>query len=170
MEKEWCSERCHKFIDYVIGNLETDKGMGARLRRADNPSTEYQSWEYLAPFGVNLEQEWERKAFATIGAALARSKAKKDGELGIGRAIASVYEDKNKDTQAKARLRRLLACDSSEEICNILRPLLRLIASRGVTLCHARLLQEVLYFSDKIKARWARDFFNTPSADNRTEG
>jgi CRISPR system Cascade subunit CasB len=159
MEKEQ-EDRSQAFISHVISRMENDRAMGARLRRADNPATEYQSWEYLAPFGVNLEHPRERKAFATVAAALARVKPKSDGTLGIGRAIAAVYDEGKDSDQAKARLRRLLACVSSEEACDILRPLLRLIASRGAAVCHARLLRDLLSFSERTRERWAQDFFN----------
>jgi len=52
MEKEQRADRTQAFISHVITRMKDDRGMGARLRRADNPATEYQSWEYLAPFGV----------------------------------------------------------------------------------------------------------------------
>lgn len=166
MEKERREDRCQAFISHVISRMKNDKAMGARLRRADNPATEYQSWEYLAPFGVNLEHARERRAFATVGAALARAKPDHDGTLGIGRAIASVYADGIANPQAKARLRRLLACASSEEACDVLRPLLQLIASRGAALRYdqlgyAQLLRDLLYFSEKTRERWARDFFGS---------
>ncbi len=151
------------FVAFVLKRCQQDKGEAARLRRADNPATEYQSWEILSAFGVDLEKPWERLPFACIAASLARSKRELDGDCGIGRALAGCYEDGNESDQARARLRRLLACDSVEEACRILRPLLSLIESRGrYPLSHARLLDELLRFhwdDQSIKARWAQDFY-----------
>ena len=82
---------------------------------------------------------------------------------GIGRAIAKCYDDGNQSDQAKAKLRRLLACDSVEEACRILRPLFSLIASRGnSSLNYARLLEQLLKFhweSERIKSQWAQEFY-----------
>ena len=151
------------FVAFILRRCQQDKGEAARLRRADNPATEYQSWETLALFGVDLEKPWERMPFACVAAALARDKIEQDGSHGIGRALAGCYEDGNQSDQARARLRRLLACDSVEEVCRILRPLLSLISSRGrLPLNHARLLDELLRFhwrAEDIKARWAQDFY-----------
>ena len=169
MGKEQRQDRCQAFINHVVEKVENDRAMGARLRRADNPATEYQSWEYLAPFGVNLEYPRERKAFATVAAALARAKPNADGILGIGRAIASIYDNGKDNPQAKARLRRLLACTSSEEACDILRPLLRLVASKGEAVCYTQLLRDLLYFSERTKEHWAQDFFNSASSKNQDE-
>ena len=37
--------RDQRFVETVISCCDSDKGMAARLRRADNPATEYQCWE-----------------------------------------------------------------------------------------------------------------------------
>jgi CRISPR system Cascade subunit CasB len=65
-------------------------------------------------------------------------------------------------------LRRLLACDSVPDACRILRPLLSLIESRGISgLDYAGLLNDLLWFSHddsqtRIKARWAQKFYGKP--------
>jgi len=173
MEKEQRQDQCQAFVNFVIDGMDGDRGsdraMRARLRRADNPLTEYQSWEYLVRFGVNLEDTCRRKAFATIGAALARAKPKGDGKLGIGRAIASAYDDGSDAPQAKARLRRLLACASSEEACDILRHQLRFIASKGEGVCYVRLLRDLLWFSGKTKEQWAQDFYTYTTSETQEE-
>jgi CRISPR system Cascade subunit CasB len=80
-----------------------------------------------------------------------------------GRALASCYEDVSKSKQAKAKLRRLLACQSTKEVCNILRPLLSLIESKShLPLDFSKLLSELMYFQfnkEKVKAAWAQDFY-----------
>jgi CRISPR system Cascade subunit CasB len=155
-------------IDRVNGN-NPDTAFGAIMRRADNPATEDQSWEYLTKW-CDLEKSWERKTFALIGAAIAHAKPKGDGGIGIGKAIAWCYSDEgtyngNEKSGAKAKFRRLLACDTIEEACAILRPLLRLIDSREVRVKYAGLLQDLLSSNDRfnewIKPRWAKDFYNT---------
>jgi CRISPR system Cascade subunit CasB len=160
------------FVEMVIGRLNgenPDTAFGSALRRADNPATEYQSWEYLANRNwCDIEKSWEWKPFVLIGAALARAKPENDGNLGIGQAIARCYSDEgtyngNEKDGAKAKLRRLLACDTTEEACDILHPLLSLIDSRKIPLNYARLLQELLdsnkWSLTHIKPRWAKDFY-----------
>jgi CRISPR system Cascade subunit CasB len=167
MEKEQGRDRCQAFISHVISKMDTDKAIGARLRRADNPATEYQSWEYLVPFGVNLEHARERRAFGTVAAALAHAKPEADGKLGIGGAIAAAYDGDSENKQAIARLRRLLACTSSEEACDILRPLLRLVASRGAAVSYTQLLRNLLCFSERTREHWAQDFFRSAASETQ---
>lgn len=162
------------YVNYIISRCK-DNGIRAALKRADNPATEYQSWEVLAGFQINLAFENQRLAYATIGAAIARAKIENNGATKIGYAIARCYDDGNASDQAKAKLRRLLACDSVAEACRILRPLLDLIDARGNTsVDYAALLNDLLWFSNdesqiRIKARWAQDFYGQPSAGATNE-
>lgn len=157
------------FVDYIIKRCQADNGLRAALKRADNPATEYQCWEVLAGFNINLEHDNQRIPYATIAAAIARTKAEKNGTIKIGQAIARCYEDGNASDQAKAKLRRLLACDSVPEVCRILRPLFSLIEAKGnIVLDYAALLNDLLWFShdesqNRIKARWAQDFYGKPA-------
>ncbi len=159
--------RGQSFMEFVLARMKKDNAFGAALRRADNPATEYQSWEYLAAW-CDIDKDWERQPFAAVAAAIARAEPASDGFLGIGKAIAECYEDRNKSDSAKSKLRRLLACDSAAEACVILRPLLSLIASHGVRLCYGQLLNELIYFGDgeKIKATWAVDFYGRRENDS----
>ena len=164
------SDRSVSFVNYVIEQINTDKGkgFGAKLRKADNENTEYQSWEILSRW-VNLEWESDRKAFALVGASLARSKPSEDGKHSIGEALRMVHV-KDKDigdiekSSSALRLRRILACKEKDELMDILKPVIRYVESNGLLLHHARLLDEILWFNkdasrEKTRARWARDFF-----------
>lgn len=113
---------------------------------------------------VDLTKSAERLPFCLVTAAIAKAKILKNGGLGLGAAIAACYDEGNKSNQAKSKLRRLLACDSTEELCSVLRSLLRLIESKSAhDLDYARLLDDLLKFhkdGQKIKAKWAENFYN----------
>lgn len=76
-------DRAERFVNGVIEQCQEDKGLAARLRRADNPATEYQSWEFLASYGIDLEKEWQRLPFVIVAAALAKAKVKRNGNLSL---------------------------------------------------------------------------------------
>lgn len=144
-----------------------DTAFCAAMRRADNPATEYQSWEYLSRW-CDLDRERDRRPFAVVAAAIARDKPKADGVLSIGKAVSRSYSDDGQDNghtkdAAKAKMRRLLACSSVEEACAILRPLLGLVASRGGDVNYSALLDDLLTsderFCEWIKPKWANDFY-----------
>ncbi|SCX10059.1 CRISPR-associated protein, Cse2 family [Nitrosomonas eutropha] len=164
--------REENFVNYLLVRMQQDKGMAARLRRADNPATEYQSWEFLAGFGIDLEKEYQRLPFVTVASALAKAKADRNGSLKLGQAIAACYADGNQSDQAKAKLRRVLACDELPELCRILRPILTLIDSRVTQpldyVCLLQQLRRFAFDAQKSKVQWAQEFYDR-SADRQAE-
>lgn len=164
-------DKAASFVGHVLSRCQDDKGFAARLRRADNPATEYQSWDLLASFGIPLEYDHPRLAYQTIAASIARAKVTTNGNLTLGRAIAACYDDGNNSDQAKARLRRLLACDDAAELCRILRGQLSLIDSKaGYAIDYQRLLKQLLAFNfdaQRIKAQWAQEFYG--KADDKPD-
>ena len=154
------------FVQYIIEKCAQDTGTAAALRRADNASTEYQCWEILLRFGVDIEKDWERRPFATIAAAVARAKPKANGDVPFMTALARAYGADTADDEkgpAASRLRRLLACTTTEECCRILRPMFSLVESKGQGgVDFGRLLDDLIWFgvnADRIKTRWASDFY-----------
>ena len=162
--------KSQQFVKFIIELIHKDNGAAAALKRADNPATEYQSWEYLArlPF-IDIDKDYERLPYATIACAMAKAKAEQNGSVRIGAAIAHCYDDGNNSEQAKAKLRRLLACDSIEETCRVLRPLFSLIHSKaGIQLDYADLLQDLYWFHNndqRVKSKWAQNFYRHYSTD-----
>jgi CRISPR system Cascade subunit CasB len=160
--------KSENFVNFIIELIHKDTGATAALKRADNPATEYQSWEYLARF-IDIEKDYQRLPYATIASALAKAKAEHNGTVMIGEAIARCYDDGKDSEQAQAKLRRLLACDSVEETCRVLRSLFSLINSRAeIQLDYAALLQDLSWFnadSQRTKAKWAQNFYRHYSID-----
>lgn len=159
--------RDHRFVDAIVLRCTENKGLAARLRRADNPATEYQSWDVLGALGIDLERDYQRLPHVVVAAAIAKSKATSNGNLTLGCAIADCYDDGRESNQAKMRLRRLLSCDDLTEACRILRPILSLIDSKvGRPLDYVRLLRQLRSFpshSQSIKAQWAQEFYGQPT-------
>jgi CRISPR system Cascade subunit CasB len=158
-----------RFITAAIELCQRDKGAAAHLRRADNPATEYQSWEYLAGWGVDLEKPWQRLPYTTLAAAIARAKPEHNGKLPLAQAIAYCYDEGKQSDQARAKLRRLLACDTLEELCLILRASLRLIESRvSQPLDYLALLNDLVWYHhnpEAVRSRWAQQFYRRHESD-----
>lgn len=162
-----------KFVDTVIAQCLKDKGLAARLRRADNPAMEYQSWELLGSLsylGIDLEVDYKRIPYVTVASAIAKAKAERNGTLSLGRAIAACYEDGRDSAQAKARLRRLLASSELAEVCRLLRPVLTLIDSKvGQPVDYIRLLRQLRFFGHRTKTQWAQEFYGQPAPVDKQE-
>lgn len=151
------------FVNSLIERMQSDHGFRARFSRADNPATEYQCWEHLVAFNIDLDKNYLRLPYTTIGAAISKARLVSDGNAGIGKSLASCYPDGNKSDQAKSKLRRLLACNTVEEVCRILRPLLSFISSNAnAPICFRKLLNDLVWFNrsgQRVKEQWAQDFY-----------
>lgn len=148
-----------RFVATVLSRCLDDRGFAARLRRADNPDTEDQSWGVLTGLGVDINREAHYLPHALVGAALSRLKSDTDGDLDLGQALHDCFKEGD---QGEARLRRVLACDSLGETVSVLRPVLRLIGARDVPLAYAALLDDLLHFPmrwERLRRRWASSFY-----------
>ncbi|WP_028975134.1 type I-E CRISPR-associated protein Cse2/CasB [Spirochaeta cellobiosiphila] len=152
-------ERCHG---------SQDKGYRAKLRKGENPNTEYYCWDILSSY-VNLEYPDDRRVYALIGADIANRDVTVDGEYGLGEALAMAYQDhehsKDDTGPGGARLRRLLACQNRKDLLLVLPSLLHLLRSKGITINHSRLLEEVFWFDredsrERTRSLWAKQFYH----------
>lgn len=151
------------FVNYIISKCEKSSGDASKLRKADNPSLEYQAWEVLGRVGINIEKDFIRIPHILVANMIAKAKAKSNGSMKLGQAIARCYEDGNNSDQASMRLRRILACSDINELALVFRSIYSLIISRGVaSLDYARILSQLksfCYDPDRIKTQWAQEFY-----------
>lgn len=159
--------RNEAFVNFIFQKVHQEKnaGFAAKMKKADSETTEVQSWELLARW-TNIENRRQTKIYGLIGSAVARSKSEANGNYGLGKALLFTIADKTEieKSSAAARLRRILACQDGMELVRILRPTLRYLESKEVSLDYSRLLEEILWFDndasrDRTRARWAGEFF-----------
>ncbi len=164
---------CEHFIRWMLDRLGDsprvrDNGAIARLKRADSPDQAPQAWDILFRLGIS---PGDFTPCLLVGSALCRKGDAVDGPASLGLALASCYDDRE---QGDMRLRRLLSCTGSKELCSILRPRLGFINARAKQkLCHARLLHELLTFDspssrEHIKLRWTQDFWSVTEEDEKS--
>lgn len=163
----------YAFVNSVISRIKNDDtAFRAAMTRADNPQIEYQAWRYLIELGkVDLKIEWQRRAYALVGAAIARERPPKDGSQSLGEALKMCCIKPGKvDDSVDSRFRRILACDSREELITVLRQIIRYVQNNEkVSLKYGKLLSDILFFRDDIKRKWAEDFYPKKSEDSDAE-
>jgi len=158
---ESISEKASKeqrFVEHLIQSVQTRPAERGAWRRADNPDTEHICWEHLANW-CDLENARDRIAFATIGAAIAKTMPRANGSMPFGQALAASYENGNQNDSAKMKLRRLTAASTQLEACRLVRPLLSYISSRGKPIDYVGTLRGLRFFGEKTKLQWASQFY-----------
>ena len=152
-------DNVQSFLEYALKICKTNPRARAAFRRAANPATEFYSWEFLAGW-CNLENDKERKIYGLFASFIANAMPSRvDNGVGIGRGIRQAYGGDVENTAALAKMRRLLACRNWEEAVSMLWRILLLLASKGVSLNLVSAMRDLFYFGEKVKVRWANDFY-----------
>lgn len=155
------------YVEYVIRRAKkakternrSDAAFCAVMRRAANPNTESAAWEYMVPF-CDIGVDRIRRAFALVGAAIASEAPDADGSASVGQAFKSICRDEDDEEREGRRLRRLLACETTEEAVDVLRPMVRYVQDNAaVKISYSRLLQDLCYWGERTRIAWTKDFY-----------
>ena len=172
-----CPKPDHTLIAFLLELKEADdRGTLAMLRGALSslPERQRRAWRVLARFGgiPDRDVHWA-EAVRTVAGLLAHSKMqhKRDGKS-FGKACTALLGDDERKSLWKAdqpgpvsrRVQHLLAA-SREEIGDRVCLLGRRLAVEGTSLDFSRLLDDLCYWGDKVKARWAADFWGANAVD-----
>ena len=158
------------FVDYVIRRVKnkSDTAFRAAMRRGSNPAMESAVWEYLIPY-CDIGIDRIRHAFALVGAAIASDAPESDGAASVGRALRSICKNDDDVDRESRRLRRLLSCETTDELVGVLRPMMHYIQDNAVSgLSYSRLLNDLCYWNEHTRIKWTQDFFykqSTPEED-----
>ena len=167
----------HALIKFLLElKAADDRGPLATLRGALSslPERQRRAWRVLARFGgiPDRDVHWA-EAVRTVAGLLAHPKMqhKRDGKS-FGKACTALLGDDERKSLWKAdqpgpvsrRVQHLLAA-SREEIGDRVCLLGRRLAVEGTSLDFSRLLDDLCYWGDKVKARWAADFWGANAVD-----
>jgi len=141
-----------------------DRGKAAALRRGLSPGTVMDAWPVVHGLGGEIGQAGEC-VFVDIAALFAchpvESSHRNFGETarriaqGDGKEIAESFE---------RRFRRLLACDSAEDLTGQLRSWIRLASNKKTGVNYESLFADLWNwprYADEIRVKWARAFWQS---------
>ncbi|OGV64081.1 MAG: type I-E CRISPR-associated protein Cse2/CasB [Lentisphaerae bacterium RIFOXYB12_FULL_65_16] len=148
-------ENATRFIAFLQQRYRGDRGALANLRAALSETRRYRAWPLLGGFhGAIGNPAFE--TVAALWAADADSHASDSADLGD--ALRKLSGEHN---SFDGRFRRLLTCDR-DEIAERVAPVVRAAQAKGVPVNYARLLSDLLCWSDDAKLRWAKSFWGAP--------
>jgi CRISPR type I-E-associated protein CasB/Cse2 len=161
-------KRKKEFIQYLVSHRE-DKAMMADLRRGFSLSMEYRAWPYIASW-CDITDEKERRAYVTVGAGFGLiGETSEKGNMGsVFLEIVRGSEKNRKRMESfDARFRRCLFLDSSEELCPFIAGIIRAAKHREVKINFHQLLIDLIEWGEKVKVRWASNFWGEEKTDLR---
>ena len=151
-----------------------DRGMLAALRRGISAASEHQAWPHIAPY-CNLSEPKQRAVWLVVAAAAATLAP--DGLVRTGRgvgnfgvtlrklAFGSTGEKGEKAlTSFEARFRRLLTCQTTEEICRHVSGVIRAASAKGVAVDLEQFFGDLMKWEQTqeptTKVRWAQTYWS----------
>lgn len=146
----------------ALRRIEDDRGKMAALRRGLSEGTQRAAWPVIASLGMDIGNQ----AAITVAGLFAThpvvSNARSLGQTCRFIAVDSGLASDIPESFDK-RFRRLIACDTVEEVSGQLSAWIRLAKSKGVGVNYAELYNDLYWWSkdaDKKRIRWARDFWS----------
>ena len=165
---EEVKERATKLLS-DLGKLKEDRGAMANLRKGLSEATEDRAWPWIARW-CNLQDDRSRAIYTAVSAAFAiHSEVVAEGNLGstLRRIAAGGGRGGDGLSSFDARFRRLLACDTTEEVCLRVGEVVRAAKQKGVPLNYVQLFQDLWWWNGgKPKVAWAAQFWGA----NKEEG
>jgi len=141
--------------------LSQDRGSLSHLRRYWSESTMHYAYPILGRLGVPDR----RRPDAITAALFSMSPHHKLGAVNIGTACRKLAGENGMESMEK-HFRRLLACESLEEVADRLSRLFKRMDRESILLDYNRLMWDLRNWDKKasdIKARWAMDFWQAPA-------
>jgi CRISPR type I-E-associated protein CasB/Cse2 len=153
-----------RLIDDTEGR--NNRGNRAALRRYWSPTTRPQAFPMLGQLGALTD---DRKAILT--ALYAEHPEHQEGQY-LGKAALKLGDRKDGNHPYDHHFRRLLACDSLDDLAQQLHRLVKRLQREGIALDYAELHKNLNFwanYSESVKVRWAADFWQAPMAQIQTE-
>ena len=156
-----------RFLEYLQSQAG-NRGVMADLRHGFSRATEYRAWPHIAQW-CRLDNERERRIWLTTAAGFAVHQRTTDsGNMGTVLRSLATGDGRGVEGLATfdARFRRFLACASAPEVCDHLPGVLRAAERKGIPVNFGRLFSDLTYWGEKIKVRWATEFWGAASEES----
>lgn len=144
-------ETAAKVLAY-LRQLRNDRGAMADLRCALNPTRRARAWPLLARVGGI-----DRTIYETVAGLFAYH----PDETHTGNVGTTCRRLAGENNSFDGRFRRLLSCDR-EELGERLRPVILAAKAKGIPVNYEELFTDWWYWGDRVKARWAREYWGAP--------
>ena len=98
-------------------------------------------------------------AFGVIAASIGNKVGNTDSYVSLGHAISKLDSATNKGDTDSIRMDRILRAQNTEEVIEQYVKLIHMLKNKNITLNHTHLLKDFIFFDDKVKNKWAMDYF-----------
>lgn len=150
-------EAATRLLQY-LRRLKNDRGAMADLRCALSPARLPRAWPLLARVSGIGDPRVE-----TVAGLFAHHPE----ETFVGNLGTTCRRLATQNTSFDGRFRRLLSCDR-DEICERLRPVVLGAKAKEVRINYEELFADLRSWDERVKVRWAREYWATPKGEEAT--
>jgi CRISPR type I-E-associated protein CasB/Cse2 len=155
-------ERAEALLQFLQRHAE-DRGVMADLRCGFSQTREHRAWPHIAAW-CELDKDWSRMPVQTLCAAFAtQPKTISSGNLGSTMRALAVGQEKDTENALKSfegRFRRLLTCDTRQELCRLLTAVVRAAKAKEVAINYSQLYCDICWWENgDVKLRWAAAYW-----------
>jgi CRISPR type I-E-associated protein CasB/Cse2 len=146
------------FLDH-LRKVADDRGKRAALRRYWSPATRHQAYPVL---GELRALDDKRK---TLIATLYAEHPEHSPRVGIGAAARQLGKPKDGEHPYERHFRRLLACESTNDLGQQLHRLFKRLSREAIGLDYEDLHKRLNFWTnyrEEVKVRWAAEFWQAP--------
>lgn len=154
----------------ALRRIEDDRGKMAALRRGLSEGTQRTAWPVIASLGMDIGNQAAMTVAGLFATHPVISNARSLGQTCRFIAVDSGLASDIPESFDK-RFRRLIACDTVEEVTGQLSAWIRLAKSKGVGVNYTELYNDLYWWTkdaDKKRIRWARDFWSPRKDEEAT--
>jgi len=154
--------KIEKFIEH-LSKLKDDRGIMADLKRGFSETTEHRAYPHIAIW-CDITNNRERKIFLLIAAGFAvHKKSVTFGNMGTVLKKIAVGDGRGNDglKTFEARFRRLISCDTAEEVCERLPGIIKIAEKKGIAVNFVQLFNDLQYWNNNKKIQWAAEYWSS---------
>ena len=145
-----------------LRKIANDRGKMAALRRGASEATKRQAWPVIASLGEDVGNF----TACTVGALFAEHPEDENKSWSLGETCRRIALDGvagyDIPESFDKRFRRLLACDTAEEVADQLKAWIRFAKAKGIRVNYEQMFWDLDGWgrrADDIKLQWARGFW-----------
>lgn len=157
---------------YALARRE-DRGKLADLRRGLSDGTQQSAWPVLGAFGA-FQSSIPLLVFQSVGAFFAlHPHIARFGNMGTTCRRLRHEQDMSKPDPFDARFRRLLACDSLDDLCGQLVGVVKMAKANDVPVDYDRLFTDLRWFDNnpqRVKIDWAKHYWGEVEKKSTSDG
>lgn len=145
-----------RHIKFLVDN--DCRGPLAEIKKGVSAATRSYAWPHIAPY-CNITNKDEEVVLSSIAAMLAIAGGKTFNVGNFGASMCNYIKTGGNQNPCDSRMQRFLRTRTSDELCQIIVPTIRMLLQKGEQINFTKLMEDIINWNDDVKRNWARAYY-----------